>query len=442
MKKVIITLIVFTFLFLGIDSINITAVAAKTNGSDVEEKIYSSFTLDDDFTEDSVIVVIFHEYSALDREFDKEEFPGVDIQEIIYLTSLKDPNKEYPMMDLDKYNQILELKLVNLGKENVLKAIKVLEENPLVMSAEPNLLFEVEDIIYDEIPSNLNNFNDNDVNLAINTVTPNDTYFSEQYSLKLIQAEEAWGSTTGIDTVKVGVIDSGIYNHTDLSSNLLTGWDFVNNNTVTSDDLTGHGTAAAGLIAAVGNNSQGIAGVAWNVKIVPLQVVDSNGLYVISSITSAIDYAVEENIPIINMSFGAVSNSNAYDEVIDKYEGLICCSAGNEGIDTDINSRYPSCDDAGNLICVASSTETDVISSYSNYGVITVDLVAPGENLRILTNTGSYKKGSGTSFSTPLVAGTAALLLSYNPYLSAKEMKSAIIENVDQVSSLSRKVYC
>lgn len=426
LKKAIVTLILVALLFswCGSVSINVTFAESYSSDSTEEEKVYSSYTLEDNFKDDSVIVVIFHKDSALDREFFKEDFPGVDIDEIVYLSSLKDPNKEYPMINLNKYHQILELKLTTPGKSNVLEAIKVLEENPLVMSAEPNLVFYMDDIIYtDELPPSFNQltFNDNTAELTATTITPNDPYYSDQYSLKLIDAENAWGLTTGSSSVKVGVIDSGVYNHTDLSANLLSGWDFVNNNAITTDDTLGHGTAVAGLIAAVGNNNIGIVGVAWNVKIVPLQVVNSSGSFSISAIIDAITYAKNENIPIINMSLGHLTNNNAYASAIEEYDGLICCSAGNDGVNTDNSPHYPSCDDADNIISVANSTSTDVLSSDSNYGATTVDLAAPGTKLKILTADGNYRVSSGTSYSSPLVAGTAALLLSYNPNLSTKE---------------------
>lgn len=103
-----------------------------------EEKVYTNIDITDDFLDDRVIVVIFHEFSGLDKEYSKEDFPGVDIESIDYITSLKDPNKDYPMLNLESYHQILELRLSNPGKENVISAIRVLEENPIVMSAEPD----------------------------------------------------------------------------------------------------------------------------------------------------------------------------------------------------------------------------------------------------------------------------------------------------------------
>lgn len=110
-----------------------------------EEKIYTDVDINDDFSDDKVVIVIFHEYSGLDKEWHIEDFPGVDIESIDYVTSLKDPNKEYPYLNYESYNQILALNLANPGKENVINAIKVLEENPVVKSAEPNYIFYIDD---------------------------------------------------------------------------------------------------------------------------------------------------------------------------------------------------------------------------------------------------------------------------------------------------------
>lgn len=114
---------------------------------DTEEKQYYSGTLEDIETEDYIIVTIFHRYSGLDKEFSVEDFPGIEIESIEYLTPLLDPNKDYPMLNIEGYNQILGIVIANKGKENVLEAIRILEENPIVKSALP----DGTDAIADEI---------------------------------------------------------------------------------------------------------------------------------------------------------------------------------------------------------------------------------------------------------------------------------------------------
>lgn len=102
-----------------------------------DEKEFFDGTIDDITVDDKVWVTILHEHSGLDKEFSQEDFRGIEIVDITYVTSLKDPNKEYPYLDKSEYSQILVLTLKNPGKENVLEAIRILEENEIVKSALP-----------------------------------------------------------------------------------------------------------------------------------------------------------------------------------------------------------------------------------------------------------------------------------------------------------------
>lgn len=419
LKKMLSALLVTIIAFSSAMSVSANAmVNEKLNtGEIVQQKVYSTTTIEDEFDESKVVVVIFHEYSGLDKEFSEDDFPGVDIKNINYITSLKDPDKDYPYLNIDEYCQILELELNTTGKENVLNAIEVLETNPIVMSAEVGGTY-----------------------LEGCSVDANDTYISEQYALDKIQAPEAWDLTTGSTSVTVGVIDSGICNHTDLNANLVTGKDFVNNSTVTTDDYDGHGTMIASIIGAKGNNSTGIAGVAWDVKLMPLQVTSGYDTEMdIRDTSDAIDYAAEEGIPILIMAY--IGDTSNYLEIsINNYNGLICCPAGNSGKNLDTNPAYPACNTSNNIITVAATTSSDTLWSSSNYGKQSVDIAAPGVNIKGISSSSTYASKSGTTYATAYVAGAAALLLSYNPNLTAEEMKFALTNNVDTISSLSSKI--
>jgi len=181
----------------------------------------------------------------------------------------------------------------------------------------------------------------------------------------------------------------------------------------------------SGVIAAVGNNYEGICGVSWHSKIMPLRVA-----YTTDDVAPAIEYARVKDAHIINMSFGNNREGGEYGDGVVKdaldaaYEDglLLVASAGNDN--ADIN-HYPAA--LYNVIATASTNALDWRASFSTYGQW-VDLAAPGRFVLTTTLEGSYDKASGTSFSAPYVAGLAALLLSYNPSLTNIEVR-AIIEN-------------
>lgn len=195
-----------------------------------------------------------------------------------------------------------------------------------------------------------------------------------------------------------------------------------------------------GIIGAAGNNSIGVSGVCWNITLVPLQVVNSEGSFPIDDVIEAINYATNNNIPILNYSGGGYNYNFAYEQAIKNYPGLFICSTGNGRdhdnnpntsnvpVDTDITPHYPSSFPLSNIISVANTTNSDTLSSSSNYGDTTVDLAAPGTGIlstypTSLTSSG-YKSLSGTSMAAPHVTGVAALMKSINPDLTAIKIKN------------------
>ncbi|MFZ3137891.1 MAG: S8 family serine peptidase [Thermodesulfovibrionales bacterium] len=232
---------------------------------------------------------------------------------------------------------------------------------------------------------------------------PNDARFGEQWGLHNtgqeingsagksgadINAPEAW-DILQVTSVIVAVIDSGIdSNHPDIAANLIAGYDFVENDNI-PNDLNGHGTHVTGIIGAVGNNATGITGVSWSVKIMPLKVLDQNGEGYISDIVDAIDYAVSNNAKIINMSFSGPDKSTPlYDEIALHPDILFVVAAGNGGEDNlgdnndnPLYSEYPASFDLPNIISVAASDQNDNLTDFSNYGLTSVDVAAPGANI-------------------------------------------------------------
>jgi len=270
---------------------------------------------------------------------------------------------------------------------------------------------------------------------------PNDPDFDLQWGLYNtlnssagradISAPEAWNISTGSSDVIVAVVDSGVdYNHEDLAANCLKGFDFVNYDEDPMDD-NGHGTHCAGIISAVTDNSIGIAGVSWNSKILPVKVFDATGVSNTALEIMGIVYAKEQGANIISCSWGSHIYSEALKDVIDSTDALFVCPAGNDGYDNDEIPYYPAGYNSANIISVGASDEYDMLTWFSNYGAVSVDLLAPGQNI-YSTLPGDYGFMDGTSMSVPFVSGTAALIKSEKPGYDAGQIKNLILNSVDQ----------
>ncbi|MCR4312552.1 MAG: S8 family serine peptidase, partial [Candidatus Uhrbacteria bacterium] len=284
--------------------------------------------------------------------------------------------------------------------------------------------------------------------------------------------------------VIVAVLDTGVdLDHPDLAANIWTnpweiasngkdddkngfiddvhGWDFVQTDNDTSPtlrsdstiDVLSHGTVISGLIAGVGNNDIGIAGLGWNVRIMPVRMLSINGSGNEQDAADAIDYAVNNGADVINLSFaGNQADALLTNAVQRAYEAnvVVVAALGNDARDTNAVPVYPAClkssvDDW--VIGVASSDVDDYASGFSNYGSSCADVSAPGEDIfgPMFENisegyTDEYMGGwTGTSVASPLVAGTAALLLSAYPSLSPDDVRTLIKLSVDPVFATGSK---
>lgn len=291
-----------------------------------------------------------------------------------------------------------------------------------------------------------------------------DPYLGSLWGMAAIQAPSAWDVTTGSPSVTVAVVDTGIeYTHPDLAANIATnpgevpangvdddqngfvddvyGYDFINNDANPMDDHF-HGTHCAGTIGAVGNNGTGVAGVAWDVKLMPVKVLSGTGSGSIASVVAGINYAVNRGVKIVSMSLGTSSYSQTMENAIDnarQHGVLIVAAAGNSGQNSDMYPLYPAASSLDNVISVAASSQSDTLASFSNYGAVSVDLAAPGVNILSTTLSAGYGYASGTSMATPHVAGMAAILKSVNPALAYSEIKAALIQGVDLLPAFSGK---
>jgi len=349
---------------------------------------------------------------------------------------------------------------------DVQSAVKIYESNPDVLYAEPDYVIS---ILPDQTGTIIN-----DVNSAPILSIPNDAFFSDQWSFHNtgqtmgtsgadIDAPGAWTISTGSNSVVVAVIDTGVlYTHSDLSANIwnntgeimgngidddlngyiddVRGWDFVNKDNDPIDDQK-HGTHVSGIIGAVGNNAIGVAGVNWHVKIMPLKAFNQNGQGVTSDAIEAIKYANANGASIISNSWGGPEYSEALKDAIDASPAVVVCAAGNDyGNDNDIHPLYPASYNSTNIISVAATDHNDLLASFSNFGLSSVDLAAPGTDIWSTYLDGNYTYMSGTSMATPHVSGVAALVKSVNQSLTSAQIKNIILSTVDVKSSLSGKV--
>jgi subtilisin family serine protease len=324
--------------------------------------------------------------------------------------------------------------------------VKRYASDPAVEYAEPNYLYYLQSTI------------------------PNDPMFGQQWDLNNtgqsggtpgadVRAPLAWDRTTGSSSVVVAVIDTGIdASHPDLAGNVLPGKNFLDNSTNVTDK-DGHGTHVAGTIAAVGSNGQGMAGLAWHTKILPLKITENriNGTSVAVA-AGALMYAADSGAKISNNSYvgpysQTVENAIAY---ANGKGMLVIAAAGNDGINITAQgsstSAYPCGSAQPNVICVAATDRLDNLASFStptccsstcmqgsNYGASVVHLGAPGKEIVSTWPGGIYQTKCGTSTAAPHVAGAAALLLAYHPTMTAAQVKSTILSTVDSLPSLAGK---
>jgi len=282
-----------------------------------------------------------------------------------------------------------------------------------------------------------------------------------------INVSPAWDIITGLPSITVGVVDTGIrYTHQDLTSNM-----WINSNEIAGngidddangyiDDVHGinaitgsgnpfddnnHGTHVAGTIAATAFDSGQHVGVAYNVRLMALKFLDSTGGGFTSDAIESIQYATAQGVDILNNSWGGGGSSQALQDAIQAANdaGIVfVAAAGNSASNNDLNPNYPSNYDIPNVITVAAVDRRGQLASFSNYGVSTVDIAAPGVDILSTTATSdnSYDSFSGTSMATPHVAGLAALIMSQNPAISMTELKNRILLTARPLVSLSDQI--
>ena len=350
-------------------------------------------------------------------------------------------------------------RLVAVPRGRVSDAIAALKADPLVRYAEPD---------YRSQPAGV----------------PNDPSFPSQWALQNSgqavngtsgtagadeKAASVWNVTTGSRAIVIGEVDTGVdYTHPDLAANIWSnpggingcaagthGYNVLDSVCDPMDDDTeygGHGTHVAGIMGAVGNNGIGVTGVNWSTTILPVKWVDSTGDGYTSDLLSALDWLLSAkeagvNIRVINDSdvFSGTAYSQALSDEIDLLGQngiLFVTAAGNTSQSDDDPSlrRYPCGYDLSTEICVGGTDQSDGLASWSNYGVTSVDLAAPGDNIYSTLRGDQYGFISGASMSAAQVSGAAALVLSADTGLTPVQLKARLLEAADPLSSLAGKV--
>jgi subtilisin family serine protease len=300
------------------------------------------------------------------------------------------------------------------GIQGVQAAIDALGANPVVVSAGPNGLS------------------------SISEFTPNDPQFSSQFAPKLVRANESWLITRGKGIV-VAVIDTGVdYTHEDLAGRVTKSKDYINNDNDPQDDHS-HGTHVAGIAAAKGHNSKGVAGMAWDANILAIKVCNSGGKCPETAQTSGILEATAKS-KIMNMSLGGpkslwegllnfVGKKTARHIAVEGAVGagvMVVAASGNANTSTPhFPCAYPG------VFCVGNSTSSDLRYADpkfgSNFGAH-VDIAAPGVGILSTIPGNTYGTKTGTSMAAPLVAGTAALVWANNPTWTRSQVEERLLK--------------
>lgn len=354
-------------------------------------------------------------------------FPGELLIKFKKRTSMKSATSIHSHFGISKvrkaYNNIFQIIEVVAGNEK--EIAKTYSERPEVEYAEPNYYRFIYSV-------------------------PNDQFYDLQWHFPLINLEEAWDVSTGND-VTVAVVDSGVnpFGFDSFGDRLLLGYNAIFR-IRGGIDFNGHGTHVAGTIGQETNNGIGVAGIAYDAKILPVKVMCFLGFGLDSWIIDGIRWATDNDADIINLSIGGSAPSKALEDAVDYAYGqgvTVVAASGNDGSgEVDYPAAFENC------IAVGAVRYDKNITDYSNYGDA-LDLVAPGGDLDVDQNGDDYGDGilqeaftflgidwgywyfTGTSMSSPHVAGVAALIKSLHPEYGPDEIRQVLQDTAEDLGN-------
>lgn len=262
------------------------------------------------------------------------------------------------------------------------------------------------------------------------SAAPNDPLYRFQQHLDLIKAEQAWDRVTANDSLIIAVVDTGIdLSHPDLKDHLVSGVNLIDPGKPPQDDH-GHGTNVAGVIGAVGNNKNGVTGVAWKTKLMPIKALKADGSGSEDQLGRGIRYAMENGAKIVVLSLGLYHYSEYMSEIVREAEQkgvLLVAATGNDGKDVKYPAAYPT------VLAVGGIGAGKQRENRSNYGP-EIDVVAPWKVFTTALN-GGYDYNEGTSMAAPQVAAVAALVWAQHPSLKPYQIRSHIRATAEDIGT-------
>ncbi len=433
------------------------------------------------FTVLPVFILIMILPGELDAQADvvKRELPGYGLVEFFDSQIIVRYREDVSTAQIQGINEQLRasqvtqvsqkpLHILSLDDMSVEEAVHTFSQRPEVLYAEPNFLRRrIGPLEYHQISRHIT---EEDV---MEGVHPDDRLIDALWALRNegqtlpntsisgtpgadIKAYLAWELTKGSEDVIVAVFDSGIdYTHPDLADNMYRdeedrfGIDCSPTTLMENDDECGfdpideddgHGTHVAGTIGAVGNNGIGVSGVSWNVRLMAVKIFDDEGITSTESIIKGMEYALANGAVISNHSYGGYGFSQGEFDVFEAARDaghLAVTAAANNALINDNEIRaYPASFELDNIIAVGATTFNDELASFSNHGVNSVHIAAPGTYVASTFPDNEYIYATGTSMASPHVAGVAALVKSLFPEAGYTEIRDRILERADQLESL------